>query len=357
LEWIPCPYWFGMKTIFSEMKAYAQRTKGGPEVLEIIEFPKPIPTGHDLLVKVFATATNPVDGKIRSGSGPSNAPLDPPKILGWDAAGVVEAVGELVTTYKTGEEVYFAGDVTRQGANAEYTLVDERITGRKPKTLTWEQAASVPLCALTAWEPLVESAGLAVPAEGGPNPNADKTLLVVGGAGGVGSAVIQLAKKVLKIGKVIATASRPETIEWVKRLGADVVINHNNLKTELANVGITSVHYAYVTPNLNTVFNAVLEVVRPTGAIIGITGWGGVDTSLIVTKRVTLIPELMFSRAMHNVEMEKQAEILNKYSAWLDAGVLVHTQNHHFEWHQIREAQQLQDSGKAIGKITLTVKF
>jgi len=342
------------------MKAYAQRLKGGPEVIEVMEFPKPVALGRDLLVKVIAVATNPVDIKLRTGKGlgPTDpSPYDPPKIVGYDAAGIVESVGERVKLFKAGDEVYFSGDGSRQGANAEYVLVDECIVARKPKTLTWEQAASVPLCSLTAWEALVEGAKIHAPAEGEPNPNQNITLLVIGGAGGVGSEVIQLAKRVLKIGKVIATASRPESTEWCKRLGADLVVNHENLKTQLTNAGVDTIDYVFVTTWFHSVFPTVVDVVKPTGTIIGIIGFGEEDLIECFRKSVTIIPEYMFARPFFKIEMEKLGEILNKYAAMLDMGVLRHTQNHHFEWHQLKEAHRLQESGKAIGKITLTVNF
>jgi len=338
------------------MKAYAHLSHGGPEVLQVIEFPKPSPNGHDLLVKVIATATNPIDCKVRGGKATYKA-TQIPKIVGWDASGIVESVGDKVSTFKVGDEVYFAGNIALHGANAEYTLVDERITGKKPKSLTWEQAATVPLCALTAWEPLFENAGLRIPEDGGPNPNASKTILVIGGAGGVGSIAIQFAKKLLKFGKVIATASRPETISWCQRMGADIVIGHNDLKANLENVGFSGVNFVFVTNELNSVFDTAVDVAKPTGTIIGITGFQGVDAGKIFFKRLTLISEFMFSRSIHQEEPEKQGEILNKVAELIDAGVVVHTQNHHFEWHQLPEAHQLQESGKAIGKIGLTVKF
>jgi len=334
------------------MKAWAQQTKGGPEVLEITQVPKPTATGSDLLVKIYATAVNPVDGKARDGL----FGVAPGKIVGYDAAGVVESVGEHVKHFKIGDEVYFAGDITRQGANAEYALVDERITGRKPMSLNWEQAASVPLCALTAWESLVESAHVPVP--GNDSPNGKKSILVIGGSGGVGSILIQIVKKVLKFGKIIATASRPETVEWCKRLGADEVINHNNLKEDLAKLGLaTGVNYVFVTSDLAPCWDAVVDILSPNGTIIGITGFLGVTAHKMFLKRGTLIAGFMFARPMHNDEPEKQGEILNRVGEWIDQGVLVHTQNQHFEWDQLREAQKFQDSGKAIGKITLSVKF
>jgi len=342
------------------MKAVAQRSKGGVEVLEVLDLPKPVPTDNDLLVKVVAVATNPVDGKIRSGAGAhSSTSVDPPKILGYDAAGVVEAVGAKVKSFKAGDEVYFAGRNMNNGANAEYTVVDHRIVALKPKSLNWEEAASMPLVSLTSWEGMAEGASIPIPAENSPNPNAKKSILILGGAGGVGSIATQLAKKVFKIGHVISTASRPETTNWCKRHGADHVINHqNNLSEELSAIGFPQgVHYVFCAIDINKVFDSLVQITRPAGKIIGITGFSGIDVTKMFVKRLTLVSEFMFARINNDEEPELQHEILAKVAHLLDTGVLQHVQNHHFEWSQIKEAQALQDSGKAIGKITLTVKF
>jgi len=226
---------------------------------------------------------------------------------------------------------------------------------KKPKSLNWEQAASVPLCALTAWEGIVDGMGITVPSEN--RDNAKKSLLVIGGAGGVGSMVIQIAKKVLKIGTVIATASREETKAWCKKMGADHVINHNNLKDDLTKIGHPSTNYVYVCVDMNTVYDNALEVTKPHGKLLGITGWDGVDPSKAFYKSVTLVTEFMFARPMHDEEPEKQAWVLNHVGELLDKGVLVHTLNSVFELSKLADAHKLQDSGKAIGKIGLVVKF
>jgi len=342
------------------MKAVAHRKKGGVEVLEVLDLPKPVPSENGLLVKVVAVATNPVDGKMRSGKGVRGGDkVDPPKVLGYDCAGVVEAVGAKVTKFKPGDEVYFAGRNTANGANAEYTVVDYRIVALRPKTLNWEQAAGMPLCVLTSWEGLVEGAGIPIPEDNCPNPNANKSILVIGGAGGSGSIGIQISKRVLKVGTVIATASRPETTEWCKKQGADYVINHQkNLAEELATIGMTNgVHYVYCTSDLNQAWNNIFPIIRVTGKIIGITGFSGIDLTQFYVKRLTLVGEFMFARINNDEEPERQGEILTRVANLIDAGVMQHIQNHHFEWSQIKEAQMLQESGKAIGKITLTVKF
>jgi len=349
------------------MKAWAHRTPGGVNVLEVVEMPKPVATGRDILVKVVAVATNPVDGKARKGFGPQGAPgqvqYDPPKILGWDCAGIVESVGETATMFKPGDEVYFAGSIVRQGCNAEFCLVDERIVALRPKTLTWEQSAAMPLCTLTAWEGLIEGAGIPIPSESNPNPNGNKTILILGGAGGVGSVCIQLAKAYLKFGTVIATASRPITSNWCKGLGADHVINHEvPLYPQIVDdLGFTKgIHYIYVTPDLNKVLKQVLSITRVCGKIIGITGFSGLtDLEQLQSKRISLIGELMFARARDDEEPELQHQILATTAKLLDSGVLRHVKNEqlHFDWKELPKAQSLQDSGKAYGKITLTVKF
>jgi len=342
-----------MASLPSTFKAYAHNKPGSPEALEIIEFPLEHPTGRNLLVKVEAVATNPVDGKVREGHlGQHRLP----KILGYDAAGIVKAIGDQVQHFAVGDEIYFAGNIAKQGANAEYTTVDERIVGRKPKTLTWEQTASIPLCALTVWEPLLETAKFIIPAAD-LNPNAHKSIIIIGGAGGVGSMAIQIAKSILKFGKVIATASRNETVAWCKTLGADHVIGHNNLKEDLEKLGLNrGVDVFYCTIDVNQIWERAIEVTKPCGVFVGITGWDGVNMSLAFGKRIQAIPEFMFARAVFEEEPEKQGVILNAVSQLLDEGLLKHNLHHIFDWHQIKEAQALQDSGKTIGKIGLKGK-
>jgi len=265
----------------------------------------------------------------------------------------------LVTMFKPGDEVYFAGNIQRNGSNAQYTAIDERIVALKPKSLNWEQAAAMPLVSLTAWEGLIEGASIPIPPENGPNPNAHKSILVIGGAGGVGSIVIQLAKKILKIGTVIATASRPETVEWCKKHGADHVVNHQkNITEELTAIAHPKgVHYVYCCVDINKTWDTVVAAARCTAKIIGITGWAGLDMTKVTPKRLTLTAEYMFARSAHDEEQEIQHQILTRVAHLLDTGVITHIQNHHFEWDQIKQAYEFQDSGKAIGKITLTVKF
>ncbi|RKO91708.1 chaperonin 10-like protein [Blyttiomyces helicus] len=205
----------------STQTAIAQLIHGGAETLQEVQIPIPKPTGLDILVNVKAVSVNPVDYKKRSGSLGANK-LAEPLVIGYDASGVVEAVGEDVTLFKKGDEVLYAGVLNRQGSNAPYQLVDERIVAIKPKTWSHADTAALPLVSLTAWEALVDNMGIPVSQKENP-----KSLLIINGAGGVGTLALTLASKVLKLKTIIATASRPETIAWTKKFGATHVINHN----------------------------------------------------------------------------------------------------------------------------------
>ena len=199
------------------------------------EADKPSASGYDLLIKIAAISVNPVDFKIRQNAAKDTV-LDTPKIIGWDAVGTVEAVGDKTSRFKVGDQVYYAGDLTRSGSNAEYQLVDERIVGKKPKKLSNADAAAIPLTGLTAWESLFDRIKI--------NPDTDrgKSVLILAGAGGVGSIAIQIAKKIAGL-TVIAMASRSETQDWCKKLGADFVVNHYHLKDELNKIGHGEVDY------------------------------------------------------------------------------------------------------------------
>jgi len=340
------------------MKAWAQTEYGGVEVLKITEVPKPHPRPRDLLVKVFATATNPVDGKVRKGF-KSKTPPTEPLISGWDAAGVVEAVGGEVTLFKPGDEVYFAGVINRPGANAEYTCVDERIVGHKPKSLSFKEAAAEPLTILTAWEAIVEGMHVPVPKDASDHPNSHKSILVIAGAGGTGSIGVQIAKRILKFGTVIATASREETIEYSKKMGADHVIDHKkDLLEQIQALGLKGVNYVYNTVDADSNFENVQQAVLPLGAIANITTGGTpIDVAKLFGRRISFVWEIMFARALFDVEPEKQGAILNHFAGLYDSGLLQHRAVTEFAWEDLPKAQALQDSGTSIGKIILTVKF
>ena len=277
----------------SDMKAIGFTSYGDAEVLKELSVPKPVPGDEDVLVRVKATATNPVDCKIRSnwGKGASEVPQEKsPFICGYDGAGVVEAVGKNVTKFKEGDEVYFAGVMSRQGSNADYTLLDERVVALKPKNVSFAEAAGFPLTGLTAIEGLVESLHVRLRENEtkDDDDNGEKVLLVIGGAGGVGSMVIQLAKQWLRPLRVVATASRPETVEWCKKLGADDVINHkNNLKEELEKIGVKGVDYVFNTASTEQWFEQIVDIANPLARIVLINE---TDEKLPLGKVRTTVP-------------------------------------------------------------------
>lgn len=307
----------------------------------------PNPTGRQLLVKIKAVSVNPVDFKIRQNSAP-NTVLDQPKIIGWDAVGVVEAVGDAVTLFKKGDAVYYAGDITKPGSNAEYQLVDERIVGKKPSLLTNEAAAAMPLTVLTGWETLFDRMRLS------PERDRNKTLLIIGGAGGVGSITIQLAKKLLGL-TVIATASRPETIDWCQKMGADVVVSHHNLVDEVRQAGFQYIDYIVDFVNINQYWDAVVDLIKPQGHIASITG-SAVPVALnkLKSKSVSFSWELMYTRSTYQTEdMIEQHFILNRVADLLDEGVLETTLTHTLHGLSaatLKQAHAQLESGTTIGK-------
>ncbi|RXM48866.1 zinc-binding alcohol dehydrogenase family protein [Flavobacterium sp. YO12] len=314
------------------------------------ETSKPVPAAHDLLVKIDAISVNPVDFKVRQSSAKDTV-LENPKIIGWDAVGIVEAVGENVTLFKKGDEVYYAGDITKQGSNAEYQNIDERITGRKPKSLSIEEAAVIPLTGLTAWEILFDRIRI--------NPEKDKgkSILIIGGAGGVGSIAIQLAKKIAGL-TVIATASRPETIDWCKKQGADFVVDHKNLVSSVREAGFENVDFILDFVDTNLYWDLMVELIKPQGHIASITGSSDpVALNKLKSKSVSFSWELMYTRSMFQTEdMIEQHNILNKIADLLDEGVLKTTLNETLiglTADNLKKAHQLLESGKTIGKIAI----
>ncbi|SEW51545.1 zinc-binding alcohol dehydrogenase family protein [Chitinophaga arvensicola] len=310
----------------------------------------PAPTGRDLLVKIKAISINPVDFKIRQNSTKDKV-LDTPKIIGWDAVGVVEEVGNEVSLFKKGDEVFYAGDITRSGCNAEYQLVDERIVGSKPRSLSAAAAAAMPLTALTAWEILFDRIRINEKDKG-------KSILIIGGAGGVGSIAIQIAKKVAGL-KVIATASRPESVEWCKKQGADVVVNHKDLVNEVRNAGFQQVDFILDFVDLNQYWNAFAELIKPQGSIGSISDpTEPVNLRQLKSKSVSFHWELMFTRAMFQTDdISEQHYILDNIATLLDNGTLTSTLNttiDGFTVENLKQAHQLLESGKTIGKVVLT---
>lgn len=313
------------------------------------ETEKPAPKGRDLLVKVAAVSVNPVDFKIRQNSAKDQV-LDTPKVIGWDAVGTVEAVGDGVSLFKIGDEVYYAGDLTRSGSNAEYQLVDERIVGHKPKKLSLEEAAAMPLTALTAWEILFDRIRISEKDKG-------KTILIIGGAGGVGSIAIQIAKKVAGL-KVITTASRPETEEWCREQGADYVVNHKNLVNEMREADFQQVDFILDFVDANQYWDIMVELIKPQGHIASITG-SSVPVALdkLKSKSVSFSWELMYTRSMFQTEdMIEQHHILNEVARLLDDGVLKSTLKatlSGFSADNLKKAHQQLENNTTIGKVVI----
>lgn len=308
----------------------------------------PEPGPNDLLVEVKGVSVNPVDFKVRANRPP---PEGEPRILGFDAAGVVKEVGSEVTRFKAGDEVMYAGEFTRNGSNAEFQVVDERLVGRKPSSLDFADAAALPLTSITAWELLFDSLNVS---EGGGDGEA---LLVVGGAGGVGSILIQLAKKLTKL-TVIATASRPDTQDWVKKMGADHVVNHRNpLNEEMAKLGISPRYVASLT-NTDDHFSAIVEMIKPRGHIAIIDDPQNVEIGAIKLKALSFSWEFMFARSMFKAEdMSVQHDLLNRVSDLVDKGDIISTANKNagnLTVENLRAALEHQVGGAAIGKTVLS---
>lgn len=311
---------------------------------------KPTPTGYDLLVKVWAISINPVDFKIRQNAAKGKV-LDTPKIIGWDAVGIVEAIGDKASKFKVGDEVYYAGDIGRSGSNAEFQLIDERIVGHRPRNLSVPEAAAMPLTSLTAYEALFDRIGI------DPEKDRGKSVLIIAGAGGVGSIAIQLAKKLCNL-TVIATASREDSISWCKDMGADHVVDHNNLKQELENIGYPQVHYILDFVDLEGYWESAVDIIKPQGHIVSITGSSiPLHLNVLKNKSVTFSWEFMFTRSMYHTEdMERQHEILNHVAQLLDEGVLkttLTTTLYGFTVENIKAAHEMQESGKTIGKTVI----
>lgn len=333
------------------MKAIVQRVFGAPEVLEFCEVDRPVPGARDLLVRVRAAGVNPVDAKQRVAGRAGDPVPNAPRILGWDAAGVVEGLGPAVSGFAVGDAVWFAGDIGRPGAYAQYVAVDERIVSRKPESLDFAGAAALPLTALTAWEGILETFGVA------PGAGAGRTLLIVGGAGGVGSIAIQIAKKVCGF-TVVATASRPESAARCRSLGADQVIDHGReLAPQLSAAGFEGADYVLSTATLAN-FAQLVDATRPLGRICALQSGPAaqsVNVALMMPKRLTLSYELMFTRPRTGVEPERQGRILAEVARMIDGGELEPTLTAALPWTEVREAHRRIETTHTMGKIVLEV--
>ncbi|TWC40086.1 zinc-binding alcohol dehydrogenase family protein [Pseudomonas sp. SJZ079] len=321
-----------------------------PESLQDLQLPEPSPGPRDLLVKVNAISVNPVDTKIRRNVAPEDRQ---PKVLGWDAAGVVRAVGSEVSLFQPGDQVFYAGAINRAGANSELHVVDERIVGRMPSSLSYAQAAALPLTAITAWELLFERLQIA---EG--NSDQGQSLLIVGAAGGVGSILTQLARQLTGL-TVIGTASRPETQTWVRDLGAHHVIDHRKpLSEELKRIGIDQVTHVASLTQTDQHFEQLVEALAPQGRLALIDDPAQpLDVMKLKGKSLSLHWELMFTRSLFaTADMIEQHHLLNRVSQLVDNGVLKTTLGEHFgtiNAHNLRRAHALLESGSSRGKIVL----
>jgi NADPH2:quinone reductase len=325
-----------------------------PESLVEVDIPQPEPTGRDLRVRVKAVSVNPVDYKVR---GREVDEALAPRILGWDVAGIVEAVGNEASLFKVGDAVFYAGDITRPGGNSEFHLVDERIVGRKPTSLSFEEAAAMPLTAITAWEALFDRLGIDPSAD-----NSKKSILIIGGAGGVGSIAIQLAKRVAGL-QVIATASRPETTRWCINMGADHTINHHQpFQAQFSALGLAEVDYIFCCASGGNQAENMVAVIKPQGKLSMIVDIEheseSFDINLFKPKSVGLMWELMFTRPMFQTEdIQAQHDLLNETAQLLDEGVLQHTMTENFgplTAARLREAHAKLESGRMIGKLVLS---
>jgi len=321
-----------------------------PESLMDLELPEPVANGHDLLVRVEAVSVNPVDTKVRS---PKPQVEPQPRVLGYDAAGVVEAVGEQVTLFQPGDQVYYAGDISRSGANAQLHLVDERIVGRKPMTLGFAEAAALPLTTITAWELLFDRMPYRVDDE-----DNRRSLLIIGGAGGVGSMAIQLGRHAGFT--VIATASRPETAQWCNTLGAHHVIDHCQLlPAQLAGLGIAQVDTVLNLADTDRYWEVIGEIIAPLGHVGLIVEPKGLLKigDPYKAKSIGIHWEMMFARPRFGTaDMIEQHRLLNRVASLVDAGELrsTHTETlGPINAANLREAHRRLESGTTIGKLVL----
>lgn len=320
-----------------------------PRSLLDVELDAPQPAGHDLLVAVEAIAVNPVDTKVRA---PKETIEETPRVLGYDAAGTVQALGAEVTLFKPGDEVFYAGDITRPGSNAELQLVDERIVGHKPKSLEFAQAAAFPLTAITAYEAFFDRLG--IDPEGA---NREESLLIIGGAGGVGSIGIQLAK--IAGLNVIATASRPESAKWVTDLGADHVINHYEpLRPQVEALGLSFVDHVALFNNTDAHWDSVTDLIRPQGTIVSIVeNQQPLKQDRMKMKAAAFVWEFMFARSMFQTpDMIEQHRLLTRIADWIDEGRIRSTISEvlsPINAANLRDAHKQLESGSSIGKIVL----
>lgn len=329
------------------IKAVAINPENPQQFIEIQQ-PQPTPGEYDLLVEVKAASVNPVDTKVHKGAQKNG--LQQPRVLGWDASGIVLAVGSKVSGFKAGDEVFYAGDITRPGSNASQQLIDARITGHKPRSLDWAEPTAIPLTALTAWEGLFDRLQLESAAAG-------KTLLIVGGAGGVGSLAIPLAKLRSKV-TVIATASRPDSAQWCRDRGADLVIDYRDMAGELAKHDIKQVDYIFCLNDTDGHWEAMSTLIAPQGHICTIVeNEKPLNMDQLKLKSAALHFEFMYTRSMFTTpDIARQGEILEATAALLDEGKLAGSLSmtlHGLSVETLSEAHQRVLEGHMRGKVVM----
>lgn len=330
------------------MRAIAYRTQGPAENLVDLEIDRPKPQARELLVEVKAISVNPVDTKMRKNMAPDASGL---RVLGFDAAGIVREVGPDAKLFKAGDEVWYAGSNVRPGTNAQFHLVDERIVGSKPHTLSYADAAAMPLTSLTAWEMLFDRLDVTVAVPGAP-----RAILVIGGAGGVGSMAIQFARQVAGL-TVIATASRPETVQWCKDMGAHFVIDHTKpLAPQVAALGLGAPPFVFCTVNAGDYIPQIAELIAPQGKL-GLINRENLDFTPIIAKCISIHWELMFTRILfQTADVEAQHRILDEVARLVDAGKIRTTRTETFgkiNAENLRRAHAFVETGKARGKVVL----
>ena len=324
-----------------------------PESLIDFEMKKPTAKGHDLLVKVNAVSVNPVDIGVRKGG---HSVLKTPKVIGWDACGVVEEVGSKVSLFKPGDRVFYAGSFIRSGSDGEYQLVDERIVGHAPETLKDNEAAAMPLTSLTAYEALFEQMDLTWNQEN--KNNQHKTILIINGAGGVGSVATQLAH--LAGLTVIATASRPDSIKWTQDHGADYVVNHReDLVKQVRKLGFKYVDYILELKDLDGHWKEMCELIKPEGHIVSITeNHRPINLRLLTKKKAHFSLEWMYTKSYYQTDdMITQHDILDKIAQMLDSGKLRCTMTKSLtplNATNLRKAHKLVESGHMTGKVVVS---
>lgn len=334
------------------MKAVGYKTAGPIDragALEDIDLPRPSAHGHDILVEVAAVSVNPVDTKVRTRETPAQGEW---KVLGWDAVGKVVEAGDAVTEFRKGDEVYYAGSIARPGTNSQFHLVDARIVGRKPRSLNNAEAAALPLTAITAWEMLFDRLDIRKPV-----PGAANAILIIGGAGGVGSIAIQLVRALTDL-TVIATASRSETRQWVRDLGAHHVIDHTQpLADEIGALGIGEPAFVFSTTGTQQHLAEIVKLIAPQGRFGLIDDPKVLDIVPFKRKSISVHWELMFTRSLYTTaDIEEQGALLNEVARLIDAGKLRTTLADvlsPINAANLMKAHALIESGRAKGKVVL----